>query len=75
VFAEPFYVARINTQADNSPDVLERLNLNSDTWLDELNQFKTKGLAAIGTIRQLKVFCKNINKKWRRGIQLVPALE
>ena len=28
---------------DDLPDILERLNLNSDTWLDELNQFKTKG--------------------------------
>jgi len=43
--------------------------------MDELNQFKTKGYTAIGTIQQLKVFCKGVNKKWRNGIQLNPALE
>ena len=60
---------------DNLPDILERLNLNPDTWLDELNQFKTKGHTAVGTIQQLKDFCKSVSKKWRRGIQLNPALE
>ncbi len=36
--------------------ILNRLNLNSDTWLDELNQFKTKGHTAVGTVQQLKDF-------------------
>ena len=57
------------------PPILKRLNLNKSTWLDELNQFKNKGHTAIGTIQQLKDFCKNVNKKWRTGIQLVSALE
>jgi REP element-mobilizing transposase RayT len=60
---------------DDLPPILNRLNLNSDTWLDELNQFKTKGHTAVGTIQQLKDFCKSVNKKWRTGIQLNPALE
>ena len=60
---------------DDLPDILDRLNLNSDTWLDELNQFKTKGHTAVGTIQQLKDFCKSVSKKWRNGIQLNPALE
>jgi hypothetical protein len=55
--------------------ILNRLNLNSDTWLDELNQFKIKGHTAVGTIQQLKNFCKSVRKKWRNGIQLNPALE
>ena len=57
------------------PDILDRLNLNSDTWLDELNQFKTSRVTAVGTVSQLKAFCQNIGKKWRTGIQLSPALE
>ncbi len=57
------------------PDILERLNLNSDTWIDELNQFKTKGHTAVGTVQQLKDFCQSVSKKWRTGIQLNPALE
>jgi len=60
---------------DDLPPILNRLNLNSDTWLDELNQFKTKGHTAVGTIQQLKDFCKSVRKKWRNGIQLNPALE
>ena len=55
------------------PVILERLNLNPDTWLDELNQFKTKGHTAVGTVQQLKDFCQSVKKKWRTGIQLNPA--
>ena len=57
------------------PDILERLNLNPDTWLDELNQFKSSGVTAVGTVNQLKEFCHSVGKKWRSGIQLNPALE
>lgn len=57
------------------PPILQRLNLNSNTWLDELNQFKTKGHTAVGTVQQLKDFCQSVNKKWRNGIQLIPSLE
>ena len=57
------------------PDILVRLNLNPDTWLDELNQFRTNRVTAVGTVNQLKKFCENVSKKWRSGIQLTPALE
>jgi hypothetical protein len=57
------------------PDILQRLNLNPDTWLDELNQFKTKGITAVGTVSQLKEFCQNVGKKFNVGLKLKPALE
>ena len=57
------------------PDVLRRLNLNTNTWLDELNAFKSKGITAIGTTSQLKDFCKNVGKKFNCGLRLKPALE
>lgn len=60
---------------DDLPPILQRLNLNEYTWIDELNQFKTKGHTAVGTIQQLKGFCKSVGKKWRSGIQLRPVLE
>ena len=60
---------------DELAPILQRLNLNSNTWLDELHQFKTKGYTAVGTIQQLQDFCKSLKKKWRLGIQLEPALE
>ena len=46
----------------NLPDILQRLNLNSDTWLEEFNQFKTIGITAVGTVAQLKDFCLNVGK-------------
>jgi len=57
------------------PDILDRLNLNPDTWLDELKQFKSSGITAVGTVNQLKGFCHSVGKKWRSGLKLTPALE
>ena len=57
------------------PDILLRLNLNPDTWLDELNSFKTNGITAVGTVAQLRVFCLNVGKKLSVGLKLIPALE
>jgi hypothetical protein len=57
------------------PDILYRLNLNPDTWLDELTQFKSKGITAIGTVSQLKEFCQNVGKKFSIGFKLNPVLE
>jgi len=45
------------------------------TWLDELNQFKTKDKKAIGTIEKLKQYVKNIKRKIKLDISLFPALE
>jgi REP element-mobilizing transposase RayT len=57
------------------PNILIRLNLNPDTWLEEFNQFKTKGITAVGTVDQLKEFCQNVGKKFSFGLRLKPALE
>ena len=43
--------------------------------MDELSQFKTSGITAVGTVSQLKDFCHSVGKKWHSGIQLTPALE
>ncbi|VAW41499.1 hypothetical protein MNBD_GAMMA01-167, partial [hydrothermal vent metagenome] len=60
---------------EDLPSILQRLNLNEVTWLDELNQFNSNGQTAVGTVQQLKDFCHSVNKQWRTGIQLEPALE
>ena len=60
---------------DELPPILERLNLNPDTWLDELNTFKSIGITAIGTVDQLKAFCKQVGKQFAKGLKLIPALE
>ena len=55
--------------------ILQRLNLNPDTWLDELNSFKSTGITAVGTVEQLKDFCKQVGKKFSVGLKLIPSLE
>ena len=60
---------------DDLPDILDRLNINPDTWLDEMKSFRTDGITAVGTISQLKDFCKSLKKKWSVGFIQVPLLE
>ena len=60
---------------DSLPPILKRLGLDELTWLDELNQFKTKGIKAIGTIQKLKQYVKNIRHKIKLDISLISALE
>ena len=60
---------------DSLPPILKRLGLDELTWLDELNQFKTKGKKAIGAVEKLKQYVKNIRYKIKLDISLIPALE
>ena len=57
------------------PAILDRLGIDGITWIDELNQFKTKGKKAIGTLEKLKQYVKNIKNKIKLDIGLNPALE
>jgi len=52
------------------PEILKRLEIHPDTWLDEINQFKTDGITAIGTVSQLIAFCKSVKKKFNIGFQI-----
>lgn len=54
---------------------LTELELNPDTWLDELKGFKSVGFSAVGTINQLKEYSQKTQRKWSVGIRLKPALE
>ncbi len=60
---------------DELPPILERLNLNPDTWLVELNSFKSIGISAVGTVEQLRAFCKQVGKRFSKGLKLIPVLE
>ena len=60
---------------DSLPPILNRLNLDEVTWLDELNQFKFRGRKAIGTIEKLKQYVKNIKAKIKIDIGLKAILE
>ncbi|GAA4816825.1 transposase [Marinicella pacifica] len=54
---------------------LTELELNPDTWIDELKGFKSVGFSAVGTVNQLKEYSHKTKRKWSVGIQLKPALE
>jgi putative transposase len=60
---------------ENLPSILERLDLNPDTWMDELKGFKSVGFSAVGTVDQLKDFCRRVGKKFALGLRLKPVLE
>ena len=54
---------------------LSDLNLNPDTWLDELKGFKSFGFSAVGTVHQLKNYSHKTGKNWSVGLRLQAALE
>ncbi|MCF6289167.1 MAG: transposase [Proteobacteria bacterium] len=60
--------------SDDIPDILNRLEVEPDTWIEEMNQFRTDGITAVGTVSQLKAFCQSVKKKFSVGFQ-IPALE
>jgi len=60
---------------DDLPPILYRLGIDGVTWIDELNQFKSKGKNAIGTLDKLKKYLNNIKNKIKLDIGLNPALE
>src|SRR5690554_6283442 len=54
---------------------LTELELNPDTWLDELKGFKSVGFSAVGTVNQLKKYSHKTKRKWTLGLRLKPAIE
>jgi len=60
--------------SDDIPDILNRLEVEPDTWIEEMKQFRTDGITAVGTVSQLKAFCQSVKKSWNQGFQ-IPALE
>ena len=60
--------------SDDIPDILNRLEIHPDTWVEEMKQFRTNGITAVGTVSQLKSFCQSVKKSFSIGFKL-PALE
>ncbi|VAW39671.1 Mobile element protein [hydrothermal vent metagenome] len=53
------------------PEILTRLGLNSNIWLDEIKYFDTWYYKAIGRIENLKKYCKSIQQQWIKGLPKV----
>ena len=53
---------------DELPEILLRMGLNSDIWLDEIKYFDKWYYKAIGTVDNLRKYCKSINQKWIKGL-------
>ena len=60
--------------ADDIPDILNRLEVEPDAWIEEMKQFRTNGITAVGTVSQLKAFCQSVKKKFNVGFK-ISALE
>ena len=52
------------------PNILQRLNLPTDSWLDEIKRFKSTNYTAIGTVNQIRQFCISVGKQWAFGLKL-----
>jgi len=59
---------------NNIPDILKRLEIHPDTWLEEMKQYRTSGKNAIGTVAQIKSFYKSIKSSLPLGTP-APAWE
>lgn len=59
---------------DGLPDILKRLEIHPDTWIEEMNQFRTNSITVVGTLSQIREFCKSVKKKFSAGFKL-PALK
>ncbi len=53
---------------DELPDILQRLGLNNDTWLNQIKYFDKWYYKAIGTVDNLKKYCKNLKQKYIKGL-------
>jgi hypothetical protein len=53
---------------------VNRLEIEPDSWIQEMKQFRTDGITAVGTVTQLKAFCQSVKKKFSVGFQ-IPVLE
>ena len=49
---------------DELPDILQRLGLNNDTWLNQIKYFDKWYYKAIGTVDNLKKYCKSMEQKY-----------
>ncbi|MCF6301572.1 MAG: hypothetical protein L3J52_10735, partial [Proteobacteria bacterium] len=53
---------------DELPDILLRMGLNGNIWLDEIKYFDKWYYKAIGTVESLRKYCKSIKQKWIKGL-------
>jgi len=44
------------------------LDLNNDTWLNEIKYFDKWFYKAIGTVDNLKKYCKTLEQKYIKGL-------
>ena len=50
------------------PDILLRLGLNNDTWLNQIKYFDKWYYKAIGTVDNLKKYCQTLKQKYIKGL-------
>ncbi len=53
------------------PDILQRMGLNNDTWLNQIKYFDKWYYKAIGTVDNLKKYCQALKQKYIKGLPKV----
>lgn len=59
---------------DTTPKLLDKLNIQSDNWIETVNGFTHHFHQYIGNEQQLKTICVQQNRKWVQGIKLCQQL-
>jgi hypothetical protein len=52
---------------DLSP-ILERLELNPDTWLKSIKHYNKDYFTAVGAIDRIKAYAESLGKRWFQGV-------
>ena len=55
------------------PNILLRLGLPTDSWIEEFKRFNSTRYTAIGTVHQIRKFCINVRKQWAWGLRFATS--
>ena len=55
------------------PNILQRLGLPTDSWIEEFKRFNSTHYTAIGTVNQIRRFCINVGKQWAWALRFATS--
>jgi len=56
--------------SDNEPKIINKLGIDSEIWLDTVNDYSEGYHAFVGSEAQLKTICENTGRKWLSGMKV-----
>lgn len=55
--------------SEKEPEILEKLGIDSDTWLKTVAQYSDSFYSHIGSEAQLQAICQDSDQKWLAGMR------